>query len=350
MNHTKHVGVVTLLFAIILAVVLLLCQRSSMFNPTVSENDVQVNEIVSVSRNPLPLCDELRDPGRGFANLHLYVNGLDTGVRGAGCNDGLRPTVSFPLRRIKQADVNVQTEAAAWELVIGNPLRTINKERSLTPDIQWIKDEKITHLTPSGATIVVRIFQWWAPAVLLVVLYVCWLLVYLARRTDLVRDAAPSGTPLQRRTYSLGRTQMAWWFAIVFASFVFLWLVTGEVPAISGQALALLGMSSATTMASTAVTPGRLSDDGVEGVFFLDLLSDAQGVAIHRFQMVVMTIAIGLIFLYDVATRLAMPEFDPSILTLIGISSATYVGLKIPEAAPGPAPAGDPKAGYTPSP
>ena len=124
---------------------------------------------------------------------------------------------------------------------------------------------------------------------------------------------------------------MAWWFAIIFAAFVFLWLVTGELPTLSGQALALLGISSATTMASVGISADRTPAAGESGVFFRDLLSDANGITIQRFQMLVMTIALGLMFLIHVATRLTMPEFDASLLTLLGISAGTYVGLKIPE-------------------
>lgn len=124
---------------------------------------------------------------------------------------------------------------------------------------------------------------------------------------------------------------MAWWFAIIFAAFVFLWLVTGEMPTLSGQALALLGISSATTMASVGISADRTPAAGESGVFFRDLLSDANGITIQRFQMLVMTIALGLMFLIHVATRLTMPEFDASLLTLLGISAGTYVGLKIPE-------------------
>jgi hypothetical protein len=61
-------------------------------------------------------------------------------------------------------------------------------------------------------------------------------------------------------------------------------------------------------------------------------------------------------FLIHVATRLTMPEFDASLLTLLGISAGTYVGLKIPEDQGGAAKAatgdaGDPtdaaKSGYS---
>jgi len=95
---------------------------------------------------------------------------------------------------------------------------------------------------------------------------------------------------------------------------------------------------------------------GKSGVFFHDLLSDVNGITIQRFQMLVMTVALGIMFLVRVATRLTMPEFDASLLALLGISAGTYIGLKIPEdqgdgakAPTATAATEDPKRGYTPT-
>jgi hypothetical protein len=66
--------------------------------------------------------------------------------------------------------------------------------------------------------------------------------------------------------------------------------------------------------------------------FILDILSDANGVTFHRFQIVAWTLTLGIIFVYKVYQSLAMPDFDPSLLALMGISSGTYLGMKIPEA------------------
>ena len=72
--------------------------------------------------------------------------------------------------------------------------------------------------------------------------------------------------------------------------------------------------------------------------FFEDILSDVNGVTFHRFQMVVWTIILGMIFGWSVWKRLAMPEFSDTLLALMGISAGTYLGFKFPErqTAPGP--------------
>jgi hypothetical protein len=73
-----------------------------------------------------------------------------------------------------------------------------------------------------------------------------------------------------------------------------------------------------------AIGPGATS-------FHIDLLSDAQGINFHRFQMVVWTVVLGLIFVYAVLSRLAMPKFSETLLALMGLSAGTYLGFKIPE-------------------
>lgn len=62
-----------------------------------------------------------------------------------------------------------------------------------------------------------------------------------------------------------------------------------------------------------------------------DLLSDAYGISFHRFQIVVWTIVLGVLFIVGVYKALAMPEFSTTLLALMGISSGTYLGFKIPE-------------------
>ena len=66
--------------------------------------------------------------------------------------------------------------------------------------------------------------------------------------------------------------------------------------------------------------------------FFTDILSDSEGtVGLHRFQIVVWTIVLGIIFLVSVTTALSMPEFSATLLTAMGISAGTYLGFKFPE-------------------
>jgi hypothetical protein len=112
--------------------------------------------------------------------------------------------------------------------------------------------------------------------------------------------------------------------------------------------LILLGISSGTTVAARVIDVGdsanpntsRHQDTGKSQSFLLDLLSDENGVSIHRFQTVVFNITFGVWFLVEVATHLSdtgvsadkvMPDINTNNLILLGLSSATYAGLKISE-------------------
>ncbi|OGP69540.1 MAG: hypothetical protein A2Y80_00945 [Deltaproteobacteria bacterium RBG_13_58_19] len=62
-----------------------------------------------------------------------------------------------------------------------------------------------------------------------------------------------------------------------------------------------------------------------------DILSDDNGVSFHRFQISIWTIVLIIMFIYTVYNTLAMPEFDATLLGLMGISSGTYIGFKLPK-------------------
>lgn len=64
---------------------------------------------------------------------------------------------------------------------------------------------------------------------------------------------------------------------------------------------------------------------------FLDLIADKDGPALHRMQIVAWTFILGLVFLVGVYRDLSMPDFNATLLALMGISGASYVGFKFPE-------------------
>ncbi|MBI4501801.1 MAG: hypothetical protein HY700_11635 [Gemmatimonadetes bacterium] len=70
--------------------------------------------------------------------------------------------------------------------------------------------------------------------------------------------------------------------------------------------------------------------------FFIDIMSDANRVSLHRFQLVAWSVVLGIVFGVEVYRELAMPQFNATLLGLLGISSGTYVGLKTQEARPNP--------------
>ena len=69
----------------------------------------------------------------------------------------------------------------------------------------------------------------------------------LAMKSDLLRDSGPAATGTARKPYSLSRTQAAWWFFLIIASYVFIGIITGDFSTtITGTVLVLLGISAGT--------------------------------------------------------------------------------------------------------
>ena len=60
-------------------------------------------------------------------------------------------------------------------------------------------------------------------------------------------------------------------------------------------------------------------------------MKDGEGLSFHRFQIAVWTVVLGLVFIKSAFLDLVMPEFDTTLLGLMGISSGTYIGFKFPE-------------------
>jgi hypothetical protein len=153
--------------------------------------------------------------------------------------------------------------------------------------------------------------------------------VLLAVMTDMLKD--PPSDAAKRRTYSLGHCQMAWWTFLILTSFIVIWLVTGE-RSLPSSSLVLVCISGATGLSAITVnrSPSKVSRSSRPN-FLTDLLDDDAGVTFYRFQMVAGTLVLGIIFIYRVVSDLAQPTFDSTLLTLMGISSGTYIGFKFPE-------------------
>src|SRR5215218_2030606 len=79
-----------------------------------------------------------------------------------------------------------------------------------------------------------------------------------------------------------------------------------------------------------AVDYAVATNQGSSG-FLLDILSDADGVSVHRFQLFAWTIILGVVFASAVLREVGMPVFSATLLGLMGLSAGTYLGLKIPE-------------------
>ncbi|MES1245194.1 MAG: hypothetical protein ABUT39_26550 [Acidobacteriota bacterium] len=176
------------------------------------------------------------------------------------------------------------------------------------------------------------------------------LALYLAKNTPILRDRF-SGMPAIQAPYSLARFQLAFWSFLVIAAYVFIWMLTEELDTITGSVLALLGIGSATALGASIIDQGKTEGTGVSNPapaaapadpvvpaaprpsrgFLQDVLSDEQGISLYRFQLFAWTLVLGVIFCASVYNGLQMPQFSTTLLGLMGISSGTYLGFKVPE-------------------
>jgi len=222
---------------------------------------------------------------------------------------------------------------------------------------------------------------------LVVVLFTVVVFVRLARTTNLIRGDASETDDGLLRPYNLGRAQMAFWFLLVYISYVVIWLITGALDTITSSLLALMGISAGTALGEAMINadasdtradriitltaqkqaidqglaelqsqpsggdPQRLEDARTRQFqisqqlakstasgpparsrgFIRDILSGGADYSLSRFQMGVWTIVLGIMFLSSVYNSLTMPDFSATLLGLMGISSGTYIGFKFPE-------------------
>jgi hypothetical protein len=61
-----------------------------------------------------------------------------------------------------------------------------------------------------------------------------------------------------------------------------------------------------------------------------NVLSDDKGISFHRCQMFAWTIVLTFIFINEVYDGLSVPDFDATLLGLMGLSGGTYIGFKLP--------------------
>jgi hypothetical protein len=84
----------------------------------------------------------------------------------------------------------------------------------------------------------------------------------LGWQSDLLRDVTHGRPPAPAKPpYSLGRVQMAWWFCLVIAAYVYICLITKEINILTGTAMALIGISAGTGLASVFVDNQKIADE-----------------------------------------------------------------------------------------
>jgi hypothetical protein len=110
--------------------------------------------------------------------------------------------------------------------------------------------------------------------VALVVIFVTLtLLLWLGRNTNIIREPGPPPAAGKRRPYNLGRAQMAFWFFLIYASYMSIWLITSALDTITASLLALMGISAGTALGEAIIDNGK---DQTKTNQFQDLTAEKQ--------------------------------------------------------------------------
>jgi hypothetical protein len=105
----------------------------------------------------------------------------------------------------------------------------------------------------------VRIREGWFWVCFLGVIAYLAIFIYLIRKSNMLKDrwidvsAVGLSTNITGSSYSLARFQMAFWFTLVIAAFLFIWLITGAYDIITTSVLALIGISAGTSLSAAVI-------------------------------------------------------------------------------------------------
>jgi hypothetical protein len=345
----------------------------------------------------------------------LFLNGRELEGLDGTVYDSSRHAFGFRMTRNDQ-------NKAIWTGLLGAPTTTLHRSVVVALGMRVNGTNPQPTITGDGmnATFQIRIFSW---QLLLVAVAASGLVLYLvygnARKRSTLRDNLLPQLDVARQPYSLARWQMAFWFTLIFTSFVFLFVLLWDTNTVSTQALSFMGISGVTALASVSIdaykdSPADAANRGLQALglhccedvarvkqeitarqtelaalppapaatpstlsvvtassdasavsaterrrlqlhteiedrntvlrmyedhirpfvsqgWFRDITTDLNGTALHRLQTLCWTVALGAVFLISVYRELSMPDFNGTLLALMGISGAGYVGFKIPE-------------------
>lgn len=331
--------------------------------------------------------------GRVNKQIHLFLNSIEMkGITGKTTmipddKGGFKEVLIFSLKR------NELTNPSWKELIDRNNFKLIGINTfKLSVGIEGEQEQRTVVTGFRFSTM--RSSQFWIMITFIAVVFWLPLII-LARKSSILCEPQITGEKKYKPPYSLALTQMAFWYVLIMSSTVFIYMINKEAPALNKTALVLMGISTITGVVANSmntnkkveernklidyqnekqVLEARLNDleltlksentleyteelkkevingkdrlkvlklliSEVEHVkpidkhksFIKDILSDSNGISLHRFQIVGWTVALGIVYVIMVLKNIVLPEFDDTLLALMGISSGAYLGFKIPE-------------------
>jgi hypothetical protein len=346
-------------------------------SPLNTTNQIKMGQQITVCA--MGLHNWIYEQKKNPSDLRLMIGGYRLAKIAPSA---VSPSQQEYLNYVLQMDTADSEDWKSWAAIVDASRHSHNHELSIT-----LADSKEVFESDTVVTISPYPRHWWYLVGLFLLLLAA--LIYLAATTALLRSTLAGRPDLPSRSpFSLALVQMAFWFYVVLAAYVYICVSTRQVHIPMGSVLGLLGISATTGLAAVAVDmqkssssqgsrnsleaekaalAARIKDLGTPAQgseaekdvrakqdrlalveaelsklppapkpptskgFLEDILNDGDGVSFHRFQIAVWTVVLGVVFIWSVYRNISMPEFDASLLTLMGISSGTYVGFKFPE-------------------
>lgn len=347
--------------------------------PSSAPKVTEVKGLIKLHETLTVKCEGLKEWAQTKTNdpskLVLYLNG--TQMKGitpkpdrVGANE-----LYFTLERVVDSDEK-KDNRKAWDALLSRP-KGFGKDGAIRVTIG---PESGPPFESNETASLYAIDPIWFIVYIALLAFLLYGMISLAKKSNLLRDSGRDPADGGKKCYSLARAQMACWFFLIVAAYVFIWMVTGATDTITASVLGLMGISAGTGLAAVVVDnskraqatteleklrtekaklegqktalaaafptesaqrladlPGLIErqqevvDPCSSQGFVHDILSDADGISFHRLQIAVWTVVLGFIFCVSVYNVLSMPTFSDTLLGLMGISGGTYVGFKIPE-------------------
>lgn len=162
-------------------------------------------------------------------------------------------------------------------------------------------------------------------------------------------------TDIENIPFSYARVQLFWWSMIILSCYIVFYGLTSHLLPLNPTSVILLGCGIAVTTGGKIIDNRQIATNGFgerhqdqrsadpvirKANLFRDILSDDNGISMHRFQAVVFNLVFGIAYVSTFIrsiylSKYPLVEFNEWQFAMIGISSAGYLAMKANENDPG---------------
>ncbi|MEP7009570.1 MAG: hypothetical protein ABJC13_04535 [Acidobacteriota bacterium] len=228
------------------------------------EGHLELDGLIRLRVDHLAEWSKTNDPGK----LVPYINGR--AIRG-NTPDEIEPARGLLSYHLELTPENREI----WTDLLGAPI-SLSHPVTLSVGLEGESHSSFdTDFGLANRVPLTVISSWYGVIAVILTLVTMFLLLWLARRTNLIRETGPAPAGGKLRPYNLGRTQMAFWFFLIYVSYLGIWLVTGSLDTITASLLALMGISAGTALSEALIDSGK---DNANAAKLQDLSAEKQAV------------------------------------------------------------------------